>query len=292
MGRRNVYFNPKVKSEQNMFESIIVESLKIYGQEVWYLPRRWQNMDTILGDDPVSSFDKAIPLMMYIENSDGFSGEGDLFAKFGVEIRDESTFVLARREWLKETQDETDISFYRPREGDLIYLKMSDRLFQIEKTEDESPFYQLQNLPVFRMTCSLFENNGENFETGMQDLDDTLEVQNTYRIRLGIDSDETFDMSIGDNITVSRSGETLSAEVINWDAKILQLDVIHVGMSNGEFDMFVVGDTITDENSGTGTVTSVTQIEGTEGTSQNEIFEQVGDDFIDFSESNPFGDIL
>lgn len=294
MGRRNVYFNPKVKSEQSMYENIIIESLKIYGQEVWYLPRRWQNNDAILGDDPVSSFDKALPLMMYIENADGFEGEGDLFAKFGVEIRDEATFIVARREWLKESQTETDISFYRPREGDLIYLKLADRIFEISKVEDEAPFYQLSNLPVFKMRCNLFENNDENFETQFEKLNDVLETPTTYQIELGVNSGSTF--TVGGMVRVIRDSDEedyLDAEVHSWNAVTGKLRVNHVGNTLGGFDMYAVGNIIEDMDSGgLGTITSISQIQGTELVSQNEDFNRDGNDFIDFSEINPFGEIL
>ena len=96
---KNLYISDKVKSEQELYENIVIESLKIYGQEVYYIPRDLVNEDTILGDDPVSSFNSAYKVEMYIENVEGFDGEGDLFTRFGVEIRDEATFIVARRRW-------------------------------------------------------------------------------------------------------------------------------------------------------------------------------------------------
>ena len=96
---KNLYISDKVKSEQELYENIVIESLKIYGQDVYYIPRDLVNEDTILGDDPVSSFNSAYKVEMYIENIEGFDGEGDLFTRFGVEIRDEATFIVARRRW-------------------------------------------------------------------------------------------------------------------------------------------------------------------------------------------------
>ena len=96
---RNIYFSEKVKSEQNLFEDIIIESLKTYGQDVYYLPRDIVNEDEIFGQDVPSTFNSSYRIEMYIDNIEGFEGEGDLFTKFGVEIRDEATFVVARRRW-------------------------------------------------------------------------------------------------------------------------------------------------------------------------------------------------
>ena len=98
----NLYFNQKARSEQLLYEDIVIESLKTYGQDVYYLPRDLVNEDSILGDDPVSSFNSSYILEMYIENIEGFDGEGDLFTRFGVEIRDEVTLVVAKRRY--ETQ--------------------------------------------------------------------------------------------------------------------------------------------------------------------------------------------
>ena len=95
----NPYFSQSVRSEQNLFEDIVIESLKMYGQDIYYLPRDIVNEDRILGDDVPSRFNSSYKIEMWIENVDGFDGEGDLFSKFGVEIRDQATFVVSRRRW-------------------------------------------------------------------------------------------------------------------------------------------------------------------------------------------------
>ena len=95
----NHYFSQVVKGEQRLYEDIIIESLKIYGQDVYYLPRDIINEDTILGEDVQSRYNSSHKVEMYIENTDGFDGEGDLFTKFGVEIRDEATFIVSRTRW-------------------------------------------------------------------------------------------------------------------------------------------------------------------------------------------------
>ena len=96
---RNIYFSAGARSEQNLYEDLVIESLKIYGQDVYYLPRDIVNEDRILGDDVPSKFNSSHKIEMYIENIEGYDGEGDLFSRFGVEIRDEATFVVARKRW-------------------------------------------------------------------------------------------------------------------------------------------------------------------------------------------------
>src|SRR5210317_551960 len=122
---RNLYFSDTVRSEQYLYEDIVIESLKMYGQDVYYMPRDIVNEDTILGDDPESSFNSSHVIEMYIENTEGFEGEGDLFTRFGVEIRDEATFVVSRKRWEQTVGGDNDINSKRPREGDLIYLPLS-----------------------------------------------------------------------------------------------------------------------------------------------------------------------
>jgi len=168
----NLYFSQKVRSEQNLYEDIVIESLKMYGQDVYYLPRDLVNEDTIFGDDVPSRFNSSHKIEMYIENTEGFDGEGDLFTRFGVEIRDEATFVVSRRRWIQQVQRmDTELTSVRPREGDLIYTPLSNSLFQIMHVEHEQPFYQISNLPVFKMRCQLFEYNDEDLDTGVEVID-------------------------------------------------------------------------------------------------------------------------
>ena len=163
----NFYFSQKVRSEQNLYEDIVIESLKMYGQDVYYLPREIVNEDRVFGDDVPSKFSSSYKIEMYIENIEGFDGEGDLFTKFGVEIRDQATFVVARRRWTNTVgRVDNKIESIRPREGDLIYLPLSNSMFEIMAVEHEQPFYQLSNLPVYKMRAELFTYNDEDFETG------------------------------------------------------------------------------------------------------------------------------
>ena len=183
---RNVYFSQAVKSEQNLYEDLIVESLKIYGQDVYYIPRTILSRDNILGEDRASKFDDAYLIEAYIENVEGFEGAGDLYQKFGLEIRDEATFVISRRQWQKL------VGFYnnqvedgKPKEGDLLFLPLSNTFFEIMFVEHEQPFYQLSNLPVFKLQCSMFEYNDEDFETGI-DAIDIAQVKDSYQVTMDV----------------------------------------------------------------------------------------------------------
>lgn len=182
----NVYFSQGKRSEQRLYEDIIIESLKIYGQDVYYMPRDILNENKTFGQDIPSRFNSSYKIEMYIENVEGFDGEGDLFTKFGVEIRDQATFIVARKRWndaVKRYDNEIPITQVRPNEGDIIYLPLSNSMFQIMHVEHEQPFYQLRNLPTYKLRCELFEYTGEELDTGI-DVIDNIEHDDSYRMAL------------------------------------------------------------------------------------------------------------
>lgn len=206
---RNLYFSDAVRSEQELYENIIIESLKMYGQDVYYLPRDLVNEDKIFGDDVSSRFNSSYKVEMYVENIDGFDGEGDLFTKFGVEIRDQATFVIARRRWSDTvTKYDNEITGTRPREGDLIYLPMSKSMFQIMAVEHEQPFYQLRDLPTYKLRCELFEYTGEDFDTDVDGID---AIEKDFAYRYNID----FQLNTADVSTSLSNGEVVSPLTIN-----------------------------------------------------------------------------
>ena len=174
------YISQQVKSEQNLYEDLVIEALKFYGQDVYYIPREIVNKDKIFIDDVPSRFSDSYKIEMYIENTEGYGGEGDLFTKFGIELRDQITFVVARRRWKSLIGSYLDENNFRPREGDVIYLPMTQAIFQILKVETETPFYQLSQLPTFRLTCELFEYSDEDFDTGIDNLD-IVEIEGAYQ---------------------------------------------------------------------------------------------------------------
>jgi len=210
---RNVYFSQAVKSEQNLYEDLIIESLQIYGQDVYYIPRTLVNRDTVLNEDPASSFDDAYLLEMYIENTEGFEGAGDLYSKFGLEIRDDATFIVSRRRW--ETRVGTfssNVVDPRPQEGDLLFLPMTNSFFEISYVEDDTPFFQLSNLPIYKMTCSLFEYNDEDFETGIETIDNKV-AQAAYQQRMDITITGGNHFEVGEQIEQLLSFDTSAVNV-------------------------------------------------------------------------------
>tara|TARA_Y100001937_G_scaffold114436_1_gene164159 strand:+ start:724 stop:1317 length:594 start_codon:yes stop_codon:yes gene_type:complete len=194
---RNIYFSAGAKSEQNLYEDLIIESIKIYGQDLYYMPRDLVNVDPVFREDPVSSFNSNYLLEMYVDNIDGFDGEGDLFTKFGVEIRDQVTFTLSKRRWEQTVMRyDNEITGTRPFEGDLVFAPFSKKLFQIMHVEHEQPFYQLNNLPVFKLQCELFEFNDEDIDVGNDDISQ-LERDASFR----------FDLTLSQGITATAKVE-------------------------------------------------------------------------------------
>ena len=280
---RNIYFSDAIRSEQKLYENIIIESLKMYGQDVYYLPRTVVNENRILGEDVSSKFSNSYKIEMYIENTEGFDGEGDLFTKFGVEIRDEATFIVSRRRW-NTTVGKVDnqIEGERPREGDLIFLPLSKSMFEVMHVEHEQPFYQLANLPTFKMRCQLFEYSGEDLDTDLTTID-TIEQTNAYEFDMVL-SGVSGDFQIGERVTQTLGdGTILGAEVSEWVSSTNSLSVIHLGGNDGKFHLPSTGKIITgQESNATGTVSSFTEDNQMHANEQNDDF--AGLDFIDFSE--------
>lgn len=289
----NIYFSQKVKSEQNLFEDIVIESLKMYGQDVYYLPRDIVNKDPIFGDDIPSRFNSAYKIEMYIENVDGFDGEGDLMTKFGVELRDQATFIVARRRWDQTVKRyDNDINSVRPREGDLIYLTLSNTLFEIMHVEHELPFYQLSNLPTYKLRCEKFEYNDEKLDTNIETID-SIE-QTGYNVNLTLQDSSAKGFIIGNTITQTlASGVIVSGEIIDYNDSSNIISIAHVGASDGnyhEFTTLKVASLDSDGNTLRRTVTAINETLNDPG-NQNQDFADASDLFIDFSEVNPFGDL-
>ncbi len=307
---RNVYFSQAVKSEQNLYEDLIIESLGIYGQDVYYIPRTIVNRDSILNEDPASTFDDAFLMEMYIENTEGFEGEGDLYSKFGLQIKDTATFIVSRRRWDDRVGPfSSQVENPKPAEGDLVFLPMTNSFFEINFVEDEQPFYQLSNIPVYKMECSLFEYNDEDFETGVESID-TATAKAAYQLPMDITITGGNHFTVGEiveQIITPASGGTPAVRVFGEvqqrtkSSDILsKIWVSNIG-SDGttETKTFTTGATITGKESGfTGTIATIySDVTNQTGTSwaadeeaQNIDFEITADGFIDFSESNPFGD--
>ena len=310
---RNVYFSQAVRSEQQLYEDLIVESLKIYGQDVYYIPRTLINRDAILDEDPASKFDDAYLIEAYLENVDGFNNTIDLYSKFGLEMRDEAEFVISRKVWERRVAT-TDPSYSgnvnpKPREGDLLFLPMTNTFFEIKFVEDDKPFYQLSDLPVYKLTTEMFEYSGEDFDTEIEVIDGeanenyevamdiTLAASNSFLI-VGERVTQVLDSSTDPDIIVS--GEIVQRIKSSQSSMRIFLDQIQVSGTT-EYREFTSasGNAITGLSSGLGgTITTIFndqtdttgQAWADDELAQNIDFEIVADGFLDFSEVNPFGD--
>lgn len=298
---RNPYFSDKVRSEQNLYEDLVIESLKVYGQDVYYLPRDLVKEDKVFGDEVPAKYGSSHKIEMYIENAEGFDGEGDLFTRFGVEIRDEATFVVSRRRWTQQVgRMDNQVTSVRPLEGDLIYLPLSKSLFQIQHVEHEQPFYQLSNLPVFKLRATLYEYNDEDLDTGVAEID-KIEDDNAYTTILTLNTAGIDTRHLGGNQTVRQTlsdGAVMTGEVAVWDDVNDQIHLIHIGSSDGTYRQFNTAGTISFVNRPGGIADSDYSLVGTvqedlknAPNAQNSDFSTDILDFVDFTEDNPFGDI-
>jgi hypothetical protein len=166
----NFFFNNfKSSQEQLLLENLIIEAIKIYGEDILYLPRKLGNFDQLYTADDQSTYDKAYEIEMYIKSVDGFTGDGNFMSKFGLEIRDQVTFSVAQRVWLEEIGTVT--SKTRPNEGDIIFFPLNKKCFQIKSVSKLEMFYQLGGLQTWELTCELFEYSDEQFNTGIPEID-------------------------------------------------------------------------------------------------------------------------
>lgn len=174
----NVYFsNYDNFNEQNLIDDLVIESIQIYGIDVTFISGTFNNIDTIFNEDDTPLYDLSFGFEVYVKNVDGFEGEGDFLSKFGLQIRDQVTFTVAIRTFeryvTRNWQDKI-----RPKEGDVIWLPLNQKMYRITYVEHESVFYQSGALQVYDMRCELMEYSGERFETGIYEVDHFFDDQN------------------------------------------------------------------------------------------------------------------
>ena len=184
---RSVYFSNGTRSEQLTYEDIIVESISIYGQDFYYIPRILVGKDEILGEDRLSKFKNAYAIEMYLESHDGFEGQGAFIQKFGLMMEQSATLTVARRTWERFVgQHGLSVLPNRPAEGDLLYFPLTGGLFEIKFVKHQDPFYQAGKLYVYKLQVELFQYASEHIQTGIKEIDnfetlksfDTTEVPN------------------------------------------------------------------------------------------------------------------
>ncbi len=230
----NFFFdNFSASNEQNLYEDLIIESIRIFGEDMYYIPRELKNYDQVLGEDDSSEYNKAILVELYIKSVDGFSGNGNFLSKFGLQIRDQVIFSIARRTFDQEVTSITDQ--IRPNEGDLIYFPLNKKCFQIRYVNNLEMFYQLGALQTWELTCELFEYSNEKLNTGIEEIDILQKKFSTNILDYGI-KDENGDYLVdenGDYLVVEKyKYETINPAAIN---EVLQVGSDNFGIGSDDF---------------------------------------------------------
>ena len=319
-----------IQSEKNLYSDLVKEAIQIYGHDVYYIDRTTVAIDNVLGEDSLSKFTTQVPIEMYVENAEGgYEGEKELISQFGLENRNELTLVVHKDRFqdltkqirlesgtdttggsillesgtIDQTEDSsvletvtTGSDFYiltesdaantdRPLEGDLVYHPILGKIFEVSFVDHDEPFHQLDNNPVFKLNCKQFEYSSEALDTGISTIDsieDDLSV-NTHDYQFTLEQSTAQNEEI--NIQHARSNFGLLLEETDGDNIIGEDDTTSVGESillensadSGDpsyliTEDYIVGDAVSDK------------------TAQNELFDSLDDDVLDFSETNPFGD--
>ena len=280
----NSYFTHGTSGEQNLVEELVIEQIKMFGQDVYYIPRVIVDEDPAFGEDSLSKFDDAYLIEAYLENVEGFGGDGDLFSKFGVRISDKVTFIISRTRFTSLVDDNaTLVQEGRPNEGDLIYFPLAQKLFQIQFVQYEQPFFQLGKIHTWGLECELYEYSDEDFDTGV-DAIDQVERNFATTITLNFATGGTGTYTVGEQIAGGTSNVT--AEVKSWDATTRQLQIYN------RSGIFTIPETVTGQTSGAAhTTASYNTLNNTNSEfDQNQFFETQADGILDFSQGNPFGE--
>ena len=312
-----------IATEQNLYRDLVTEAIQIYGHDVFYIDRTLVAKDDILGEDSLSVYRRAQKIEMYMEDADGgFAGEREIINQFGLQNLSEATFVVSKKQFQgKATQinlesgtssgdggsilleDGTDPAtskfegsdFYllletdatdsdRPLEGDALYHPILEKLFQINFVENDEPFFQLDNNPVFKLKCRLFDYGSEDLATGISEIDtidSSLSVASSdFQFTLEQDSAGGVNALLleSEKGRIIAEEGTTSGELIVLETSVMTTTAGSILAEDGNY--IVQEDYILGDMSSTG-----------DASAQNELFDSADDSVLDFSESNPFGDV-
>lgn len=294
---KSVYFpqHGGISPEQTLIQDLVDEQLKLFGSEVYYIPRTML-IDRSLGDVVMSKFKEAYLIEMYLVNVEGFGEQSEFISKFGLRITDEITFIVSQRRWEDVVSTAiTTTAPRRPNEGDLIYYPLTDDFYEIKFVERESPFYQLGKIYYFTMTAEIYEAGNAIFETGDPNLDSiSKNNQDAYVFPVYFEDGGTGNYNLQEKVTQtytppnSLTPVTVTASVADWEPteRLLKLTYINGNLVE---NVAIVG-----QDSGASWVvdnfsTIDIDLENNDF-AQNKYFEESGDTIIDFSEGNPFGE--
>jgi len=282
----NSYFTQGTTGEQDLVGDLVVEQIKMFGKDVYYIPRTLVNEDTVFGEDNLSAFNGAHLIEAYIEDANGFRGDGDMFSKFGVRISDQVTFIISRKRFTEEVDDNAQLIVEgRPNEGDLVYFPLANKTFEIQFVEHEVPFYQLGKIHVWGLRCELFEYSDEDFNTGVAEVD-AIELNFANAITLTLASGGSGDFTVGETVTGGTTNTT--ADVKSWDSATGRLVVIN------RSGRFTIPETITGNTSSaswtSANYNTLNNVNTSDTIDTNWTIETQADGIIDFTEGNPFGE--
>lgn len=281
-------------------EDLVVETIKIHGHEVVYLFRESPEIDTVFGEDALPSVYKiGKPIEMYVESVDGFEGEGDFIAKFGLEVRDSMKLVVSKRRWKQEFSgitggDGPGANAERPREGDLLYFPLSKGIFEIKFVEHEKPFYQFGKNYVYSISCELATSAGDTFETDNTEIDTAgTGIEQGY-------AEFALDVTLVTGAGTYALGETVtqgtaSARVLKWTPPsgmtlaVLRLERV-VGVFTASATPIVGVDSGASWSYSAQATTDISVGPSDSTVNQNADFEIELDRIVDFTENNPFSE--
>ena len=279
----NLYFNNVTSSEEKrLINDLTEEVVKIHGIDVFYIQRKLIKEDPLLGEDVLAQFEEAYEIEMYLKSTEGFGGEGDLVSKFGLDVRDEVIFTVHKDRFNLATDMD------KPLEGDLIFLPINKGLFEIKFVEHEQPFYQAGKNYSFDITCELYQYSEEQLETGITAIDD-IEKEQSAAIDFVMTAGGNGAYSIDEEVYqgVSLAAATAKGTVVSWTTATRTL------RANDTSGTFVAGASVYGATSSA--VWSLTSYDDqalpTTPFADNLEFETEADAILDFSESNPFGEV-
>ena len=290
----NVHFSKGTISEQYLYEDLVIEAIGIYGHDVYYLPRERVNEDELLGEDPLSKFDDAYGIEMWMETQEGYDGERDLVTRFGLEIRNETSFVVSRRRWDNVVSDNANlITSTRPQEGDLIYFPTVKRMWEITFVDHDDPFYQVNNLPVYKLYCQSWEYSSERLDTGIDAIDDiedkrsldqliwqiSGEQQAAYNSRIGQEWGTIYEQN-----SASSPWPPVASDIILEDGSYLLAE------TDTGFGAVLLEDSDVEYGYAFYVINEDYSVTTQAPESDNEFLETEATTILDFTETNPFGD--
>lgn len=219
------YFNyHTTKKEQCLVNSLIKEAIHINGINMIYIPRKYVNLDTIYGEDVLSSFEKTFTMVFYVESSDSYQGAHSFLGTMGLDIQDQSKLIVSRDifEEVVANSEDNDFGIKKPRNGDLIYNQTMDRIFEIVHVEEYQQFYQLGKQYTYALTVEFFDYSHETINTNLEEIDTKNEdfISKQYEITLKtspVGSDPTYEIGEAVYIGLNLAVADFTAEVVSYN---------------------------------------------------------------------------